>query len=48
MWQRGLRKSSPEAMAQIAKRLDEKDSTAVAAYFQQVRAAPFPTAQSKE
>jgi cytochrome c553 len=48
MWQRGFRKNSPEAMADIAKRLDDTDMAAVAAYFQQARAAPFPAAQSKE
>jgi cytochrome c553 len=36
MWQRGTRKSSPEAMGQIAKRLDDQDIAAVAAYYQQV------------
>jgi cytochrome c553 len=36
MWQRGFRKSSPEAMGQIAKRLDDQDIAAVAAYYQQV------------
>jgi cytochrome c553 len=36
MWQRGVRKSSPEAMGQIAKRLDDQDIAAVAAYYQQV------------
>jgi cytochrome c553 len=36
MWQRGTRKSSPEAMGQIAKRLDDQDIAAIAAYYQQV------------
>jgi cytochrome c553 len=36
MWQRGFRKSSPEAMAQIAKRLDDQDIAALAAYYQQM------------
>ena len=39
MWQRGFRKSSPDAMEDIAKRLDEQDIAAVAAYFQQVARA---------
>jgi cytochrome c553 len=47
MWQRGLRKSSPDAMEYIAKRLDEGEIKAVAAYFQQVRTAS-PPAQPKE
>ena len=34
MWQRGFRKSSPEAMAQVAKRLDDQDIAALAAYYQ--------------
>jgi cytochrome c553 len=36
MWQRGFRKSSPEAMEQVAKRLDDQDIAAIAAYYQQV------------
>jgi cytochrome c553 len=47
MWQRGFRKSSPDAMEYIAKRLDDRDVAAVAAYFQQARTATAP-AQSKE
>jgi cytochrome c553 len=38
MWQRGFRNTSPEAMAQIAKRLDDQDIAALAAYYQQVGA----------
>jgi cytochrome c553 len=48
MWQRGFRKSSPEAMADIAKRLDDQDISAVAAYFQQVRASPSAASQQQE
>jgi cytochrome c553 len=47
MWQRGFRNSSPDAMEYIAKRLDDRDIAAVAAYFQQVRTAT-PPAQSQE
>jgi cytochrome c553 len=36
MWQRGFRKSSPEAMAAVAKRLNDQEIAAVAAYYQQV------------
>jgi cytochrome c553 len=36
MWQRGFRKSSPEAMAQVAKRLSDQDIAALAAYYQQM------------
>jgi cytochrome c553 len=39
MWQRGFRKNSPDAMADVAKRLDPHDIAAVAAYFQQVNAS---------
>jgi cytochrome c553 len=37
MWQRGFRKSSPEEMAPLAKRLTDQEIAAVAAYYQQVR-----------
>jgi cytochrome c553 len=47
MWQRGFRNSSPDAMEYIAKRLDDREIAAVAAYFQQVRSAT-PPAQPKE
>ena len=36
MWQEGFRKNSPESMAVIAKKLDDQDIAAVAAYYQQV------------
>ncbi len=38
MWQRGLRDKNPDAMADVAKRLDTQEIAAVAAYFQQVDA----------
>jgi cytochrome c553 len=37
MWQRGFRKSSPDAMASVAKQLNDQEIAAVAAYYQQVR-----------
>jgi len=37
MWQRGFRKSSPNEMAVVAKKLNDKEITALAAYYQQVR-----------
>jgi cytochrome c553 len=46
MWQRGFRKNNPEAMEDIAKRLDDEDIAAVAAYFQQVRTSDLSAAQS--
>jgi cytochrome c553 len=39
MWQRGSRNNSPDAMADVAKRLDKQEIAAVAAYFQQLDAA---------
>jgi cytochrome c553 len=36
-WQSGSRKNSPESMADIAKRLDDRDIAAVSAYYQQLR-----------
>ena len=47
MWQRGFRKSSPDAMEYIAKHLDDREIAAVAAYFQQARSAT-PPVQSEE
>jgi cytochrome c553 len=47
MWQLGYRSSGPNAMEYIAKRLDDQEIAAVAAYFQQVETAS-PPAQSKE
>jgi len=46
MWQLGSRHNSPDAMADVAKRLDAREIAAVAAYFQQIDAstvAPKPT-----
>ena len=37
MWQRGFRRNSPEAMALFAKKLDDQEIAAVAAYYQQAR-----------
>jgi cytochrome c553 len=37
MWRQGFRKNSPDAMAVIAKKLDEQEIAAVAAYYQQVQ-----------
>ena len=47
MWQLGFRKNGSGSMEYIAKRLDDQDIAAVAAYFQQVRSAA-PQAQPKE
>jgi cytochrome c553 len=45
MWQRGFRKTSPDAMALFAKKLDDRDITAVAAYYQQLRGPTDKAAQ---
>jgi cytochrome c553 len=37
MWQRGFRKSSPEAMAAVARQLNDQEIAAVAGYYQQVQ-----------
>ena len=47
MWQRGLRKNSPEAMALFAKKLDDQEIAAVAAYYQQVRSPAAAAAPPK-
>jgi cytochrome c553 len=44
MWRRGFRRNSPEAMALFAKKLDDQEIAAIAAYYQQVRSsAPAQT-----
>jgi cytochrome c553 len=43
MWRRGFRKTSPDAMALFAKRLDDHDTAAVAAYYQQLRGPAYQT-----
>jgi cytochrome c553 len=48
MWQRGFRKTSPDAMAIVAKKLDDRDIAAVAAYYQQVRASPPVITKAQE
>jgi cytochrome c553 len=39
MWQRGFRKNSADSMGVIAKKLDDQEIAAVAAYYQQVRSS---------
>src|SRR5258706_19182 len=48
MGKRGFRKNSPASMAGIAKRLDDQEIAAVAAYFQQVDASAPAATQPKE
>jgi cytochrome c553 len=48
MWRSGFRKSSPESMEQVARRLDDEDIASVAAYFQQVRSSAKTVTQQKE
>jgi cytochrome c553 len=45
MWKRGFRNNSPDAMADVAKRLDKQEIAAVAAYFQQVDASALAATQ---
>ena len=45
LWQRGFRNNSPDAMADVAKRLDAQDIAAVAAYFQHVDASALAATQ---
>jgi quinohemoprotein ethanol dehydrogenase len=47
MWQRGFRRNSPEAMALFAKKLDDQEIAAVAAYYQQIRSSALAAAQPK-
>ena len=47
MWQRGFRRNSPEAMALFAKKLNDQEIAAIAAYYQQLRASAQPATQSK-
>jgi cytochrome c553 len=45
MWQRGFRKTSPDAMTLFAKKLDDRDIAALAAYYQQLRGPTGRAAQ---
>jgi cytochrome c553 len=45
MWQVGFRKNSPDAMEAIAKKLDDQEIIAVAAYYQQVTSPPAMAAK---
>jgi cytochrome c553 len=44
MWKTGYRKNSPDVMSLVAKRLDDPDIAAVAAYYQQVMSADMAAA----
>ena len=46
MWRQGFRRTSPGSMAVIAKKLDDQDIAAVAAYYQQVQ-SPLETVESQ-
>ena len=48
MWKRGFRKNSPDAMAAVAKRLNDHEIDAVAAYYQQVNASTPAATQPQE
>jgi cytochrome c553 len=46
MWQQGYRRSSPDGMAVMAKKLDEQETAAVAAYYQKVQVVPARTEEA--
>ena len=46
-WQRGFRRNSPEAMALFAKKLEDKEIAALAAYYQQIGASEQAAAPPK-
>jgi cytochrome c553 len=49
MWQQGYRNSSADAMEVMAKKLDEQETAAVAAYYQQLRSrSPLEAAELEE
>jgi cytochrome c553 len=48
MWQEGFRKNSPDTMELIAKKLDDQEIMAVAAYYQQVNSPDGAAAQGKD
>jgi cytochrome c553 len=48
MWQRGFRRNSPEAMGLFAKKLDDQEIAALAAYYQQVQPSSPAAAQPKD
>jgi cytochrome c553 len=48
MWQEGFRKNSPDTMELIAKKLDDQEIMAVAAYYQQVNSPAGAAAQGKD
>ena len=48
MWQHGFRRNSPEAMALFARKLDDHEIAALAAYFQQVRSSASAATQGKQ
>ena len=45
MWQRGFRKTSPDEMTPLAKRLSEQEIAAVAAYYQQMQGSAAAAAR---
>jgi cytochrome c553 len=47
MWQRGFRRNSPTTMTLFAKKLDDQEIAALAAYYQQLQAPSPSLAQSK-
>jgi cytochrome c553 len=48
MWQRGFRRNGPEAMGLFAKKLDDQEIAALAAYYQQVQPSSPAAGQPKD
>jgi cytochrome c553 len=48
MWRRGFRNNSPEAMGLLAKKLDDQEIAAIAAYYQQIGSTTAVTPPKKD
>jgi hypothetical protein len=48
MWQQGFHRNSPEPMALFARKLDDQEIAALAAYFQQARSSASPGTPGKQ
>jgi cytochrome c553 len=48
MWQQGFHRNSPEPMALFARKLDDQEIAALAAYFQQARSSASPGPPGKQ
>jgi cytochrome c553 len=48
MWQRGFRNNSPGVIRLFAKKLDDQEIAAIAAYYQQIRSSTPVAAPPKK